>query len=162
MNTVRHLTADECLELLADQHVGRLAVIVGGRPEIFPINYVRDGESVVFRTNSGTKLSGATQGEVAFEVDLIDQRTASGWSVVVHGIAQEVTDVDRADLQEQLRSLPLGVWAAGDRPHLLRIAPRAITGRHVGPPAGSGRAEATGEQGHCDEQRARPEAALRA
>ena len=133
MNTERHLTPEECLELLADQYVGRLAVIVDGRPEIFPINYVRDGDSVVFRTNSGTKLSGTTQGEVAFEVDLIDHRTASGWSVVLHGVAQEVTELDRADLQERLRSLPLGVWAGGDRPHLVRIAPRQITGRHVGP-----------------------------
>ncbi|MEY2568945.1 MAG: uncharacterized protein QOE35_3474 [Actinomycetota bacterium] len=133
MNSDHGLTYEQCLELLADQCVGRLAVIVAGRPEIFPINYVLDGDAVVFRTNSGTKLFGTTQGEVAFEVDITHAPSLSGWSVVVHGIAQEVTDGDRADLQERLHGLPLGVWAAGDRPHLMRIAPNEITGRKVVP-----------------------------
>ena len=121
------------MQLLADEHVGRLAVVVGGRPEIFPINYVLDGDAVVFRTSSGTKLAGTTQGEVAFEVDMTHGPSGSGWSVVVHGVAQEVTDLDRPDLRERLHSLPLGVWAGGDRPHLMRIAPTEITGRRVGP-----------------------------
>lgn len=133
MNSERHLTREQCVELLGDQILGRLAVVVGGRPEIFPINYVLDGEAVVFRTNSGTKLAGTTQAEVAFEVDLTHAPTMSGWSVVVHGIAQEITESDRADLRERLQNLPLGVWAAGERPHLLRIVPVEITGRRVGP-----------------------------
>ena len=133
MNVERHLSREECLELLRDNHVGRLAVVVGGRAEIFPVNYVLDGDAPVFRTNSGTKLFGTTQGEVAFEVDMTHTPTTSGWSVVVHGVAQEVTDVDRPDLRERLQALPLGVWAGGDRPHLVRIAPDEITGRRVGP-----------------------------
>jgi uncharacterized protein len=133
MNREHTLTREECLQLLADEHVGRLAVIVGGRPEIFPINYVLDGEAVVFRTNSGTKLEGTTHGEVAFEVDLTHGPSGSGWSVVVHGVAQEVTALDRPDLSERLHSLPLGVWAGGERPHLMRIAPSQISGRRVGP-----------------------------
>lgn len=133
MNSDHGLTGEQCLELLADQCVGRLAVIARGRPEIFPINYVLDGDAVVFRTNSGTKLWGTTHGAVAFEVDLTHAASRSGWSVVVHGVAQEVTDGDRADLQERLQSLPLGVWAAGERPHLMRIVPQEITGRKVVP-----------------------------
>jgi nitroimidazol reductase NimA-like FMN-containing flavoprotein (pyridoxamine 5'-phosphate oxidase superfamily) len=133
MNVDHHLSRDECLKLLRDQWIGRLAVVVNGRAEIFPINYVLDGDAVVFRTNSGTKLAGTTQGEVAFEVDMTHTPSQTGWSVVVHGVAQEVTAVDRADLQERLRSLPLGVWAAGERPHQMRIAPHEITGRRVGP-----------------------------
>jgi len=133
VNREHHLSRDECLELLADQVIGRLAVIVDARPEIFPINYVLDGDAIVFRTNTGTKLAGTTHSEVAFEVDLTHAPTMTGWSVVVHGIAQEVTAVDRPDLQERLQSLPLGVWAPGERPHLMRIAPHEITGRRVGP-----------------------------
>jgi nitroimidazol reductase NimA-like FMN-containing flavoprotein (pyridoxamine 5'-phosphate oxidase superfamily) len=133
VNSEHHLSREQCLDLLEDNYIGRLAVVVGGRPEIFPINYVLDGDAVVFRTNSGTKLAGTTQSEVAFEVDLTDAGTQTGWSVVVHGIAQEVTDADRPDLHERLHGLPLGVWAPGDRPHLMRIAPREITGRRVGP-----------------------------
>jgi nitroimidazol reductase NimA-like FMN-containing flavoprotein (pyridoxamine 5'-phosphate oxidase superfamily) len=136
VNSERHLTREQCVELLSDQVIGRLAVVVGGRPEIFPINYVMDGDAVVFRTNSGTKLAGTTQSEVAFEVDLTHAQSMTGWSVVVHGIAQEITESDRADLQERLQSLPLGVWAAGERPHLVRIVPMEITGRQVGPAPG--------------------------
>ena len=133
MNAEHHLSPEQCLELLADQVVGRLAVVVNGRAEIFPINYVLDGDAVVFKTNTGTKLWGTTQGEVAFEVDMVHAPSRTGWSVVVHGVAQEITDVDRPDLLERLHSLPLGVWAAGERPHLMRIAPNEITGRRVGP-----------------------------
>jgi nitroimidazol reductase NimA-like FMN-containing flavoprotein (pyridoxamine 5'-phosphate oxidase superfamily) len=136
LNQEHHLTPEQCLELLADQHVGRLAVVVGGRPEIFPINYVLDGDAIVFRTNSGTKLAGTTQAEVAFEVDLTHYPTHSGWSVVVHGVAQEVTGADREDVQERLHALPLGVWAPGEKPHVMRIAPHEITGRRVGPDPG--------------------------
>jgi nitroimidazol reductase NimA-like FMN-containing flavoprotein (pyridoxamine 5'-phosphate oxidase superfamily) len=133
VNREHELSREQCLELLADEYVGRLAVIVGGRPEVFPVNYVLDGDAIVFRTNPGTKLAGTTQGEVAFEVDQLHHPTRSGWSVVVHGVAQEVTGLDRPDLLERLIALPLGVWAGGDRPHLVRIAPREMTGRRVGP-----------------------------
>jgi hypothetical protein len=34
-------------------------VVVAGRPEIFPVNYVVDGDEVMFRTDAGTKLAGA-------------------------------------------------------------------------------------------------------
>lgn len=88
MNEEHHLSRQQCLDLLADEYVGRLAVIVGRRPEIFPVNYVLDGDAIVFRTASGTKLSGTTQGEVAFEVDQLHLPSHSGWSVVVHGVAQ--------------------------------------------------------------------------
>jgi nitroimidazol reductase NimA-like FMN-containing flavoprotein (pyridoxamine 5'-phosphate oxidase superfamily) len=49
----------ECLRLLATEEVGRLGVVVAGRPEIFPVNYVVDGDEVMFRTDAGTKLAGA-------------------------------------------------------------------------------------------------------
>ena len=42
---------------------------IADRPEIFPINYVVDHGTVVFRTAEGTKLAGAVQRDVAFEAD---------------------------------------------------------------------------------------------
>jgi uncharacterized protein len=48
-----------CWALLRSQEAGRLAVLIADRPEIFPINYVVDHGTVVFRTAEGTKLAGA-------------------------------------------------------------------------------------------------------
>ena len=48
---------DECRRLLAADDVGRLAIIDGGTPAVFPINYALDGDAIVFRTGPGTKLS---------------------------------------------------------------------------------------------------------
>ncbi|MGQ0432535.1 MAG: pyridoxamine 5'-phosphate oxidase family protein, partial [Microthrixaceae bacterium] len=48
------LAQDECLRLLHKQGVGRVAVVAGGRPMIFPVNYVVDGRTIVFRTDEGT------------------------------------------------------------------------------------------------------------
>jgi uncharacterized protein len=130
---IQVIDRDECLQLLADQQVGRLAVVQAGRPHILPVNYVLDGEGVVFRTAAGTKLEATTRAPVAFEVDAIEPGTRSGWSVVVHGLAQEVTRLDRPDLQRRLAALPLDPWAPGDKPHLVRIAPSSITGRRLSP-----------------------------
>ena len=42
-------------------------------PAAHPVNYLLDGEEVVFRTGSGTKLTAAARGiVVGFQVDEID------------------------------------------------------------------------------------------
>jgi hypothetical protein len=137
VNESRSLARDECVALLADQCVGRLAVVLNGVPDIFPVNYVLDGDAVVFKTNAGRKLEGITRGVVAFEVDMVDHASRSGWSVVVRGVGEEVTPVDRPDVVERLLGLPLGVWAAGDKPHLVRLPADQVTGRQVGPALGT-------------------------
>jgi Pyridoxamine 5'-phosphate oxidase len=74
--------------LLRSQEAGRLAVSIGGRPDIFPINYVVDHGAVVVRAAEGTKLAGAIKGEaVAFEVDGYLPESGEAWSVVVKGHA---------------------------------------------------------------------------
>ncbi len=108
---VEELAEDECRRLLAERHLGRLAVPDFGGPVIFPVNYVLDQDAPVFRTDPGSKLDAATEREsVAFEVDAVEEATRTGWSVVVRGILAEVTDPD--DL-ERLRALPLYPWAPG-------------------------------------------------
>ncbi|MEY2425843.1 MAG: uncharacterized protein QOI61_1415 [Actinomycetota bacterium] len=127
----------ECVRLLATQEVGRVAfATAGGGADIFPVNYVLDGDAIVFATAAGSKLSSADRGTISFEVDSTDAATRSGWSVVIHGFSQEITNCDSPQVVERLRSLPLNPWAGGDRPHLVRISPRTITGRRIGhPPA---------------------------
>ena len=85
---VTHLEPPACWALLRSHEVGRLAVSIGDRPDIFPINYVVDHGAVVFRTAEGTKLAGAIKGEaVAFEADGYEPDSGEAWSVVVKGHA---------------------------------------------------------------------------
>jgi nitroimidazol reductase NimA-like FMN-containing flavoprotein (pyridoxamine 5'-phosphate oxidase superfamily) len=65
----------ECLNLLATAQVGRVALLIEGRPEILPVNYALDGDAVLFRTAEGSVLTKAALTEVAFEVDHVDGST---------------------------------------------------------------------------------------
>jgi uncharacterized protein len=125
------LDRDACLALLAGEDVGRLAMGTGGAPLVFPVNYALDGETVVFRTDPGTKLDRAERGRVAFEIDGLDRQARTGWSVVVTGRLEEVTHYDAAAF-ERVRRLPVEPWAAGEKGHWLRLVPSQITGRRVG------------------------------
>jgi len=126
--TLEALEVPECLELLATEEVGRLGVVEGGRPEIFPINFVVDGNGILFRTATGTKLDAALGGAVAFEVDHLDRATRSGWSVVIHGRAALYTRFDSAAMQHADR-----LWWASPKEHLVRITPEVISGRRLRP-----------------------------
>ena len=122
---------DECRRLLATDEVGRLAIVDGGTPAIFPVNYVLDGEAVVFRTAPGTKLSSGPRRPVAFEVDAFDRATRTGWSVIVTGRLEEVTAFD-ADTLARVSALPVEPWAGGDKPHWMRVVPSRVSGRRIG------------------------------
>ena len=127
------LTAEECYLLLATQQVGRLGVNAEHYPLIFPVNYAMDRGVIVIRTHPGTKLAAAVHANVTFEVDQIDQLTRTGWSVLVRGLAEEVTEEHRAELVEATRSAGVQPWAPGEHGHWLRIIPHAVTGRRIVP-----------------------------
>ncbi len=119
-----------CIELLAHHRfVGRLALIVDGRPIILPVNYIFDHNSVVFCTASGTKLDAVTGGaDVAFEVDDSSPLHHSGWSVLVRGHAEVITDPGELT---RLRHGPLRPWAKGARANWVRITLEEISGRRI-------------------------------
>ncbi|HUI49174.1 MAG TPA: pyridoxamine 5'-phosphate oxidase family protein, partial [Acidimicrobiia bacterium] len=62
------LSVDECLRLLAANHVGRLAVVVKEQPVVVPVNYALMGRQIVFRSDTGTKLHASAGRRVAFEI----------------------------------------------------------------------------------------------
>ena len=126
------LAEEECLQLMATQDVGRIAVVLGRQPFIVPVNYVLDGETIVFRTDPGTKLVGASLERVAFEVDHIEPEHKAAWSVHVQGVGQEVTAAYR-ELFERVRSLAVHPWAPGDKQHWVRVFPKEISGRRLSP-----------------------------
>lgn len=79
-----NLGFEDCWELLETGIVGRLALVVDDRPDIFPVNYVLERRSIVFRSAGGKKLWGAQAGRpAAFEIDGYDPRQEEAWSVVV-------------------------------------------------------------------------------
>lgn len=121
------LAADACWALLRTVAVGRLAVVAEGNPEIFPINFVVDHGSVVFRTAEGTKAAAALSGaRVAFESDGTDTAGASAWSVVLKGLAATIS---RPTELLDTFDLPLHPWQAGTKDRFIRITPDLISGR---------------------------------
>jgi nitroimidazol reductase NimA-like FMN-containing flavoprotein (pyridoxamine 5'-phosphate oxidase superfamily) len=120
------LPTHESLALLREAPVGRLAVVVDGAPDIFPVNHVVDHGTVVFRTARGSKFWGAAGLPVAFEVDGYDASTGQAWSVVVHGKGEVLSRSD--DVLEALQ-LPIFPWQSGAKPEFVRIVPHEITGR---------------------------------
>jgi nitroimidazol reductase NimA-like FMN-containing flavoprotein (pyridoxamine 5'-phosphate oxidase superfamily) len=124
------LPFDSCLTLLAAVSVGRVGFVANGEVLVLPVNFVVDGQSLVFRTASGSKLYGAGDGNaVAFEADNYDDITQSGWSVLVSGRAEVVED--DAEIG-RLSRLGLYSWASAlDRPFWIRIRPNSVTGRRT-------------------------------
>ncbi|MGH3523318.1 MAG: pyridoxamine 5'-phosphate oxidase family protein [Mycobacterium sp.] len=104
--------------------------------EIFPVNFVVQNRTVLFRTAQGTKLvSTAINNRVVFEAD--HHNVAEGWSVIVKGTArmprneEEIAQAERAQLQS---------WTATLKTHYVRIIASQITGRRFvfGPEPDSG------------------------
>ena len=123
------LGEEECRRLLSTHGVGRIAVSTEAAPLIVPVNYSVVGDAVVFRTQPGTVSLQGLGREVAFEVDRVDDALSQGWSVVVRGRAETVTDPDAVrHLTEQVFSAP---WAGGEREVWVRIDITALTGRRI-------------------------------
>jgi len=125
------ITDAECDAYLAESNLGRLGVIVDGKPEIFPVNHVFDRENrcVAFPTNAMTKLHAALSWPyVAFEIDAMNSAEASGWSVLVVGRAEEIDDA--AEIS-RLSAQRTAVWRSDERVHWIRIVPEKITGRRI-------------------------------
>lgn len=119
------LPESECWNLLSSVTLGRLVTSVDGQPEIFPVNFVVQRHTVLFRTAEGTKLvSAAINHNVLFEAD--DHNVAQGWSVVVRGLARILHDDAELAEAERGQLLP---WTATAKQHYVRIRPLGITGR---------------------------------
>ncbi|MEU2356304.1 pyridoxamine 5'-phosphate oxidase family protein [Streptomyces misionensis] len=123
------LSEQECRELLSTHGVGRFSVGTEGAPVVLPVNYTVVDGAIVFRTREGSVLGEGFGREVAFEVDRVDDALSEGWSVLVRGTAQPVTDRAEAErLAERAYSEP---WAGGERDLWVRIEPTALTGRRI-------------------------------
>ena len=123
------LTRSECLGLLGRGVIGRVVFTDHALPTVQPVNYLLDGEEIIFRTANGSKLAAAARGAVvAFQLDEFDLTTRSGWSVTGVGEAYEV--VDPARLTE-LADLQPDPWVREHDAHTLSIPLAIITGRRI-------------------------------
>jgi nitroimidazol reductase NimA-like FMN-containing flavoprotein (pyridoxamine 5'-phosphate oxidase superfamily) len=120
--SLERLSREECLQLLSTVSVGRVAVAEpGGPPLVVPVNYVVDGDVIVFRSDPGSKLDALREHPASFQVDLIDPFHRTGWSVLVQGVAYETSPA-------QVNVEP---WDRGPKAHWVRIFPGAISGRRL-------------------------------
>lgn len=110
---------DSAWGYLASAEVGRLAVVEDGTPEIFPVNFCLDGESVVFRSAEGSKLNQLVHhDQVAFEADGWGED--GGWSVLVKGTASIITEEDELARAQKFPLLP---WVPTVKNIFIRITP---------------------------------------
>jgi len=123
------LSDAECVKLLRSHDLGRIGVVDQElRPVIFPINYFFDEGVVVFRTAPGTKLDLAPGAYVGFEIDGWDPEQGVGWSVLVKGIAHDITN-PRGAPTGRMRYWPVNPVAPGSREHWVGIWANEISGR---------------------------------
>ncbi|MCH9734787.1 MAG: pyridoxamine 5'-phosphate oxidase family protein [Actinomycetia bacterium] len=119
------LPESECWQLLSSAPLGRLVTAADGIPEIFPVNFVVQDRTVLFRTAEGTKLiSSAMNKQVLFEAD--DYGEAEGWSVIVNGVTRSLRTDEDIEEAERAQLLP---WTATIKEHYVRVLPTRVTGR---------------------------------
>jgi nitroimidazol reductase NimA-like FMN-containing flavoprotein (pyridoxamine 5'-phosphate oxidase superfamily) len=130
-NGLEVLSRDACLRLLATATLGRVGVSSGALPSVLPVNFRFDRRQILIRTGMGTKLDAAVQNAVvAFEVDEIDPVAHTGWSVLVTGVARELTgpgELAEADVP------PLARWAPEGEDRVIAISTELVSGRRIVP-----------------------------
>jgi len=130
-NGLELLDRDECLRLLRDSTIGRIGISSAALPVVVPVSYALSGDTIVLRTARDSRLAAATTNAVvAFEVDDLD-RSGDGWTVLVTGIADEVTDPDEWACCREL--LP-GPWEPGSDGRFVRISTDLVSGQRTAAP----------------------------
>jgi len=119
----------ECLELLRGAGIGRVVLSVKCIPVALPVNVCTLDGDVVFATDKGSKFDAAfLETVVSVEVDDFDRIYHMGWSVLVTGVAELLTDpgdIDRA------RHMPMQPWAPGAHPYFVRVPSTVVSGRRI-------------------------------
>lgn len=121
---LRELPPATALRLLGSVPIGRIVFTMHALPAIRPVNHVLVDGDVLLRCHPGAALLGAIGQVVAFEADQIDPESHTGWSVIITGKAEEITDPEDAARYEQLLRPRVDM----DMVHLVRIHTELITG----------------------------------
>jgi uncharacterized protein len=135
MSTAPAMAEDVCLTALRTERIGRIVLTQRALPLAVPVSYLVTSEGVVVRVpdndSGGWHAAGSV---VALEADAHDDD--GGWSVLVLGMADEVTDAAQIDLFD--RTVPM-TWAdTSDSNGYLRIPFSLVSGRRLGQAPGAG------------------------
>ena len=125
------LSREECLRLLRSGVGGRVALCTPTGPHIVPVNHSVVDEALIIRTSPYSVLG--TYGRdstLAFEVDRFDHERRRGWSVVVRGRGEVVTDA--AEIEHIRTTWDPRPWASGARSLYLRLRWDEVSGRRIG------------------------------
>ena len=115
----------EAWNLLSSVSLGRLVTYFGAQLEIFPVNFVVQNRTVLFRTAEGTKLFTTVMNDkVLFEAD--DHTTAEGWSVIIRGSAHMLNSAEEIREAEQSGLMP---WVPTEKLRFVRVTPTEISAR---------------------------------
>ena len=128
MDTITAMSQAECLALLAEHSLGRVAFTERAMPAIRPVNYRLVGSRIVLRT-AGDQLAARLDGQVvAFEIDDVDLHGRTGWSVVVTGTARVLRDPGEL---ARLDALAFSSWAGPDHMTPVAITTGDVQGRRI-------------------------------
>jgi hypothetical protein len=116
----------ECLRKLALARTGRVAFDMPDGPVVLPVNVRVHGIDIFLRTAAGSELAEALHDRPAsFQIDQLDEYRQTGWSVLVQGTANWVTEAELPRYPSE-RPVP---WAGGERSLNIRIRANRVSGR---------------------------------
>lgn len=123
---------DESMRLLASVEFGRVVFTLNALPAVRPVNHLVDDDHIIIRTRLGAAVATTVRSTqpsavvVAYEADDFDPTQRTGWSVVVTGRAQTVTDKHQVARYERL----LHPWV-NHADTVLAIQPDVVTGFRI-------------------------------
>ncbi|GLW70849.1 DNA-binding protein [Kitasatospora phosalacinea] len=111
----------ECWQRLGAHGLGRIARTGPDGPVVRPVGYLVHEHTVLYRTAGDGALAPGPGGDAAFEVDRADRDLREGWSVLMIGPLEYVTE---PALLAELPAPPAhGRW--------VRLTPTTVTGRSI-------------------------------
>jgi hypothetical protein len=125
------LPREESLRLLASASLGRVVFTHYALPAIRPVNHIVEGGRIIIRTHLGTAIASAVDGTgtvVAYEADMIDPDDHLGWSVIVIGKANRLTDPGEIARYRMI----LQPWVTGPMDEIIVITADIVDGFRLG------------------------------
>ena len=120
------LTPWECLDLLAQVEIGRIALSIDALPVILPVAFALIDDQVHFWSRRNSKLDAAVDNRVvAFESGAYEPAGGTGWSVLVQGLTQAVQESDSLWFRASPFPPTSQLATSEDRYRMIRIQPRA-------------------------------------
>lgn len=132
MSPVEEVKSKECWRLLQSATIGRVAFVLDGQVQVFPVNYIVHRRNIYFRTSAHGAIGSVLRHAAAsFQVDDSCEQLHTGWSVLVCGRAEAVDDISL--LTELWGPSGPQPWAGGIRSLFIRVRPEKVTGRRINP-----------------------------